>query len=170
MSMNFIVVTGRLGKDAEARFTPGGQKITSFTLARNKKKKDQEVTTWYNVTLWGDQFDNILPMLKKGSLISVVGDLDLRKYKDKQDVEQVSLDVTGWRIEFAPSSQKSGAQEPGAAQPQGGGQPQGGQFQTPYGAQPQAPSPAYASHKPAYGSTASYTQLGGESDEEPLPF
>jgi single-strand DNA-binding protein len=166
--MNFIVVTGRLGKDAETRFLPSGQKVITFTLARNKKKGGQEVTVWYNITLWGDQYDNLLPYLKKGSLLSVVGDLDVRRYKDKQDQEQFSLDVTGFKIDFVPSSQKSGGTGQDAAAPQS----------NPYQANPyqagaqqqQSTPPSYASHKSSHNQNASYTQFGDGGEEEPLPF
>lgn len=100
--MNFIQIAGRLGKDPETRFTPDGKKVISFSLATNRKKKGQEETVWYRVTVWGDQFDNLMPYIKKGSALIVVGDLEVRTYADREGKTQVSLEVTARMISFSP--------------------------------------------------------------------
>ena len=70
--MNIVEVIGNLGKDPETRYTPTGKKVTTLTIASNTKKQGKEETTWWRVTIWGDTFDNLLPHLKKGSLILVM--------------------------------------------------------------------------------------------------
>ena len=63
----FIVhLAGHLGKDPETRFTPSGQKVTTFTIATNQRKGKEDVTVWVRVTVWGDRFDKLLSFLKKG--------------------------------------------------------------------------------------------------------
>lgn len=100
--MNFTQIAGRVGKDPETRFTPSGKKVISFSLATNRKKKGVEETVWYRVTVWGDQFDNMMPYIKKGSALIIVGDLEARLYTDKDGKTQVSLELTAWNIGFSP--------------------------------------------------------------------
>ena len=57
-SVNKVILLGHLGKDAETKFTPCGIAKTSFTLATNRRWKDQqtgdwkEETDWHNIVLW----------------------------------------------------------------------------------------------------------------------
>jgi single-strand DNA-binding protein len=101
--MTFIEVIGHVGRDPETRFTPNGKKVTSFSVASNKKRGGQDVTDWYRITVWGDQFEKMMPFIKKGSGVIVKGELDARIYTDKEGHPQVSLDVTAFKLDFLPS-------------------------------------------------------------------
>ena len=55
--MNKIIVIGNLGREPEMRYTPGGQSVTSFSVASNRKYKtgageQREETEWFNVSAW----------------------------------------------------------------------------------------------------------------------
>jgi single-strand DNA-binding protein len=100
----FIVnLAGHLGKDPETRFTPSGQKVTSFTIATNHRKGKEDVTIWVRVTVWGDRFDKLISYLKKGSGVVVTGRMNPpSSYTDKEGRTQISLEVTAEMIEFSP--------------------------------------------------------------------
>ena len=100
--MNYIQIAGRLGRDPEIRHTQDGKKVTSLSVATNKKKKGQDTTVWYKVTVWGDQFEKLIGYLKKGSAVVVVGDLEAKLYTDKGGSPQVSLEISPWNIGFSP--------------------------------------------------------------------
>lgn len=104
--MNFIQVIGNLGADAETRVTPSGLKVTNLRMASTTRRGGEEETIWYEVTLWGDKYDKMLPYLKKGSGLIVFGELSKPKmYTDKEGRQQISpLKVTGEVIKFMPSS------------------------------------------------------------------
>ncbi len=72
--MNIIEIFGHLGSDAETRSTQDGTKVTTLRVATNSKKGDREITTWYQVSLWGNQWDRLLPHLTKGKGLIVVGE------------------------------------------------------------------------------------------------
>ena len=60
MSFNKIIVVGNLGRDPELRYTPQGKAVCSFTMATSEKRRDksvdlQDVTSWFKVTVWGQQ-------------------------------------------------------------------------------------------------------------------
>lgn len=100
--MNVIQIAGHLGSDPTTRFTSSGLKVTSFTVAVNIRKGETAVTNWYRVTIWGERFDKMLPYLKKGSAVIVVGELRAEIYTDKEGRPQIGLEVTAEMIRFSP--------------------------------------------------------------------
>ncbi|MCB1136220.1 MAG: single-stranded DNA-binding protein [Chlamydiia bacterium] len=111
--MNVIQVAGHIGRDAETRVTPGGQKVTSFTIAENVREGGQDTTYWYRVTIWGDQFAGMIPYLTKGKGIFVVGEFRMRTYQDNNGQEKTSLEINARMLSFSPF---------GRGQGEGGGQ------------------------------------------------
>lgn len=121
--MNTITVAGHLGADPEVRYTSSNQKVTSFSLAvRSRKSKDQENTIWFRITLWGEQFDKMVPHLKKGSALIVIGELQKPEiFTDREGKPQVSTGITASSLYFSPFGRQQ--QQNGAANMQAGGQP-----------------------------------------------
>jgi single-strand DNA-binding protein len=122
--MNIIHIAGHLGADPVTRFTPSGQKVTSFNVAVNSKKGGADVTIWYRITVWGDRFDKMMTYLKKGSSVIVIGELQKPEiWTDKEGRQQISLDITAEIIRFSPFG-KPDRQENGQNQTsnQSGGQ------------------------------------------------
>jgi single-strand DNA-binding protein len=61
----------RLGRDAEVRFTPGGDAVANLSLAVNYGQKDADgnrPTQWIDASLWGKRAESLAPFLVKGSL------------------------------------------------------------------------------------------------------
>src|ERR1044072_3220829 len=87
-SVNKVILLGHLGKDAETKFTPSGVAKTSFTIATNRRWKDQqsgewkEITDWHNVVLW--RSENVANYLLKGKQVYVEGRLETRSWEDQQ--------------------------------------------------------------------------------------
>lgn len=101
-SLNRIMLLGRLGKDAETRFTANNLAVTSFTIATDYgfKGKDgnwQNETTWHNIVAFGIS-DYYKDNLKKGKRVFVEGRLTKRDYTDKEGVKRYSTDVVCERI------------------------------------------------------------------------
>lgn len=74
------IAVGNVGKDAEMRYTPAGQPVTSFSVATNSQytAKDGEVikkTVWFRVTVWGKAAEACHIYVKKGMTVMVVGTL-----------------------------------------------------------------------------------------------
>jgi single-strand DNA-binding protein len=84
-SVNKVILLGHLGKDAETKFTPSGVAKTSFTIATNRRWKDQqtgewkEETDWHNCTMW--RAENVANYLQKGKQVYVEGRLQTRSYE-----------------------------------------------------------------------------------------
>lgn len=101
--MIIIEIAGHLGADPETRFTPGGQKVTTLRMATNTRKSGKDETVWWRVTIWGERFDKMMPYLKKGSALIIIGEMGKPEiYTDKEGRPQVSLDLTAEMIRFSP--------------------------------------------------------------------
>lgn len=117
--MNFIHIAGHLGADPEVRFTSSGKKVTTLRVACRARKGQTDETIWYRVTIWGEQYDKIVPYFKKGSSIVVAG--ELRKpeiFNDKEGKPQISMEITAAYIQFSPFGKSGGPQQEGGSQQQ----------------------------------------------------
>ena len=77
--MNNIVLTGRITKDLELRYTESQKAVCTFTLAVNRI--GQEQTDFINIAVWGQQAENLHKYQGKGSLIAVSGSLRVENYE-----------------------------------------------------------------------------------------
>lgn len=99
-----IVLIGNLGRDPETRYTPNGRMNVQFTMAVSRRFNDgsgqqQERTSWYRVTGWGNLAETMDKLaqsgyLAKGKQVYVEGRLEPREYQDQQGQTRTSLDVT----------------------------------------------------------------------------
>ena len=96
-SVNKVILLGHLGKDAETRYTTAGAAVTNFTLATNRRWKDQqtgewkEETDWHNIVLW--RSENISSYLTKGKQVYIEGRLRTRSYDDKDGNKRYVTEV-----------------------------------------------------------------------------
>ncbi len=98
--MNQVTVAGHLAADPEVRFTSSGQKVTTFRVGARGRKGE---TVWWRITVWGEQFDKMMPYLKKGSPIIVMGEMSKPEiFTDRDGKPQVSLNLTAQQLLFSP--------------------------------------------------------------------
>jgi single-strand DNA-binding protein len=96
-SVNKVILLGHLGKDAETKFTPNGIARSNFTIATNRRWKDQatnewkEITDWHNVVLW--RSENLANYLLKGKQVYIEGRLESRSWEDKEGQKKYITEV-----------------------------------------------------------------------------
>jgi single-strand DNA-binding protein len=96
-SVNKVILLGHLGKDAETKFTPSGVSRSTFTVATNRRWKDQqsgewkEITDWHNVVLW--RSENLANYLLKGKQVYVEGRIENRSWEDKEGQKRYITEV-----------------------------------------------------------------------------
>ncbi len=101
--MNHTMIAGHLGADPEVRFTSSGQKVTTLRVAARCRKSAKDETIWWRVSIWGDQFDKMIPYFKRGSAIVVIGEMSKPEiFTDKEGKPQVSMSLTAFSISFSP--------------------------------------------------------------------
>ena len=115
MSFNKIVVVGNLGRDPELRYTPQGTAVCSFTMASNERRKDkngmqQDVTTWFRVTVWGKQAETVSKYLTKGRSVYVEGRLHIEEWSDKEGKQRYTLEVNATDVHFIDSAGSGGGE------------------------------------------------------------
>jgi single-strand DNA-binding protein len=136
---NCVFIAGRLTRDPELRFTQKGQGMSFFSVAVNRRYKDQATgewkddTTFVPVTVWGPVAERCKEKLKKGSPVFVEGRLTASEYTDKAGQKRKDMKVTARRVQFlaygaaaAESGEAAGhAHEAEEAQPGAGGDSSG---------------------------------------------
>ena len=105
-----ISFVGRLGRDAEMRYTPSGQAVCNFSAATNTRKGNEEVTDWFNCSMWGTRGEKLVLYLTKGKQVFINGTFTLRKYTGTDGTERTSPDVTVQQIELLGGGNGNGHQ------------------------------------------------------------
>src|SRR5712672_3653746 len=121
MSVNKVILVGRLGRDPETRYTGGGSAVANFSVATDETYKDkngerQKRTEWHKIVVWGKQAEIAQQYLKKGSLIFIEGRIQSREWQDKEGQKRTSFEIVasnfrmlGGRADGAAASAGAGA-------------------------------------------------------------
>jgi single-strand DNA-binding protein len=99
-SVNKVILIGNLGKDPEIRRTQDGRPIANLSIATSESWRDKnsgerkEKTEWHRVVIFSEGLCRIAEQyLKKGSKVYVEGQLQTRKWTDKDNIERYSTEV-----------------------------------------------------------------------------
>lgn len=97
MSVNKVILIGRLGKDPETRYMPNGEAVTNAALATSENWKDktgekQEKTEWHNLVFYRRLAEIAGEYLKKGSQVYIEGKLQTRKW-EKDGVTRYTTEI-----------------------------------------------------------------------------
>jgi len=127
-----IIFVGNLGRDPEMRYTPSGQAVTNFSAATNRRYTDsngQQVdeTTWFRVSVWGNQAEAVNQYLQQGSRVLVDGRLrpdpetgGPRIWTRNDGTPGASFEVTARRVVFLSTRAEDQAYQ--AGEPESSGQ------------------------------------------------
>jgi single-strand DNA-binding protein len=142
MADNTVTLVGNVTDDPELRFTPTGRPVANFTVAVNKRFKDNDgqwqdrLDGFFRCNCWADMAENVAESLTKGTRIVVTGRLQQRQWEDndgnKRSAFEIQVDEVGpslrWATATVQKSQRSGGQSSGGGggQQSGGGQSGGG--------------------------------------------
>lgn len=99
-SVNKVILVGNLGRDPEVRFSQDNKKIVNMSIATSESWKDRnsgerkEKTEWHRVVIFSDGLANIAEKyLRKGSKVYIEGQLQTRKWTDKDGHDKYSTEV-----------------------------------------------------------------------------
>jgi single-strand DNA-binding protein len=127
MSVNKVILVGRLGRDPETRYTSGGQAVANFTMATDESFKDragerQKRTEWHRIVLWGKLAEIAQQYLKKGMLVYIEGRIQTRQWEDKRDGQKrTTTEIVGNAMKMLTSRAEGAAAGAGAAAAPSGG-------------------------------------------------
>jgi single-strand DNA-binding protein len=99
-SVNKVILIGNLGKDPDVRRLNSGDQVVSFTLATSETWRDKnsgerkEKTEWHNVVIFNENLGKVVEQYcKKGSKVYVEGQLQTRKWQDKDGNDRYTTEV-----------------------------------------------------------------------------
>jgi single-strand DNA-binding protein len=98
-SLNRAQVIGNLGRDAELRYTQGGQAVANFSVATTEKWTDKqtgeqkEQTQWHRCVLWGKTAESLAQYLLKGKQVYCDGRLQTRDWEDKDGHKRQTTEI-----------------------------------------------------------------------------
>jgi single-strand DNA-binding protein len=99
-SVNKVILVGNLGKDPEIRRTQDGRPIANLSVATSESWKDKntgerkEKTEWHRVVIFNEGLCRIAEQyLKKGAKVYLEGQLQTRKWQDKDGNDKYSTEV-----------------------------------------------------------------------------
>jgi single-strand DNA-binding protein len=103
--LNRILLIGNLGREPEMTYTEAGVAVTKFSLAVNRRYKDQagerrEQTTWFNVVAFDQLAELMTTYLRKGSKVYLEGRMTSREYTDKEGNKRTAWDVVASEMEM----------------------------------------------------------------------
>ena len=106
MSVNKVILLGRVGSDPEVKYMPSGNAVLNLSIATNRKFKNQETgsyedkTEWHRVVFFNKPAETIGQYIKKGQQLYVEGRLQTRKWQDKDGIEKYSTDIISDNFTF----------------------------------------------------------------------
>ena len=101
MSVNKVILVGRLGADPESRAFPNGGSICNLRIATSESWRDkqtgerQERTEWHRVVLRNKLGEIAQQYLRKGSQVYIEGRIQTRKWQDQNGQDRYSTEIIG---------------------------------------------------------------------------
>ena len=124
MSLNKVMLIGRLTRDPEMRYTPSGQPVTSFSIATNRygsgtDGERREFTDYHNIVAWNIGKRNLAEIVaqytRKGSLVYVEGRLQTRSWEGQDGQKRRTTEVVASDVQFLDTRGGGGAGSPAMA-------------------------------------------------------
>ena len=160
MSVNKVILVGRLGNDPEMRATQSGNPVANFNIATSEFRTDQsgqrqENTEWHRIVVFGRQAETCKQYLSKGRQVYVEGRLQTRQWTDQQGQNRSTTEIVARDVKFL--GERGGAS---TGAPAGGGGGWNQQAPAPAAPAPAAPAP--------FGATGGGS--GGGFNDDDIPF
>jgi single-strand DNA-binding protein len=97
-SINKVILIGRLGKDPEMKYTPGGAPVAKFTLATDEEYKDksgekQKRTEWHTIVAWNRLGEICKEYLTKGKQVYVEGSIRSHQWEDNNGQKHTAYEI-----------------------------------------------------------------------------
>jgi single-strand DNA-binding protein len=112
---NTVLLTGRLTRDAELKYTAAGVAVCHFSIAVNRNYKDpksgewKDDTSYVDINVWREAAERCGKVLKKGSPVHIEGRLKSSSFEGKDGAKRTKLEVEARRVQILEKASSSGA-------------------------------------------------------------
>ena len=104
---NVTSFSGRLTKDSEVRYAPSGAAFCNFTVASDFGYGDNGGTNYFECVIIGKRAEGKLPeYLKKGQEVHIIGELQIKSYKDKEGVNRKDIKTVVDKLDLMGGTKK----------------------------------------------------------------
>ena len=106
--MNKLTIIGNLVRDPELRTTATGLSVCSFTVAVNRRNKNnqQQEADFFRVTAWRERGEICAKYLAKGRKVCVIGPVSVSTYQNNKGETVAQMEVVADEVEFLSSAEK----------------------------------------------------------------
>jgi len=116
MSLNKVMILGRLGSDPEIKYTPSGVAVCNFTVATSeawtdKSGQKQERVEWNKIVVWSKLAELCVQYLSKGREAFIEGSLQTRSWDDKQGQKRYTTEIKASTVQFIGGHQQGSQQQ-----------------------------------------------------------
>lgn len=103
--MNRLFVIGNLTRDPETRTTQDGKTVCSFTVAVNRRQRNQgqQEADFFRVSAWNQLGQICQQYLAKGRKVAVVGSVSVHTYTAQDGTSRAQMEVLAQDVEFLSS-------------------------------------------------------------------
>lgn len=112
--LNRTVLTGRLTRDVDLRYTQSGTAVGTFTLAVDRRFKTQDgnrEADFINCVVWRKSAENFANFFRKGSLVGLDGHLQTRNYENQQGQRVYVTELIVESFSFLEPMNRNGGQQ-----------------------------------------------------------
>ncbi len=123
---NTVLLTGRLTRDPELKYTASGTAMCRFGLAVNRRYKDpksgewKDDTTFVNCVIWREAGERVGKVVKKGTPVHVEGRLRSYDFQDKEGNKRSGIEVEARRVQILEKASSAGSSGVGEPEPSAG--------------------------------------------------
>lgn len=115
--VNYVIISGRLTRDVELRYTPSGTPTANIGIASDRSYRDsdgnwQQETSFLRVVAWTRQAEWAAENLKKGSPVIIEGRIQSRNWQDKDDKPRTTVEIVASRIQRLEREFEEGEESP----------------------------------------------------------
>ena len=118
MSINSVVLMGRITRSLELKKTQSGKSVVQFSIAvdrKYQKQGEERITDFFNLVAWGSTAELITKWFDKGDMIAVTGEIQSRNYEDKNGNKHTAVEIFVDTVSFcgskAEKTQKNNASQ-----------------------------------------------------------
>jgi single-strand DNA-binding protein len=106
MSINTVVLSGRLGNDPSMKYTQNGTAVTEISIAIDRVQKGEKVTDWFPVKMFRELAERVNEYCRKGSLVGVEGRLTLEKWETQEGQKRSKAVIIANSVQFLSTKQE----------------------------------------------------------------
>jgi len=123
-SYNRVILLGRLTRDPELRYTAGGLAVTKFSIAVDRRFKNQQgerVTDFFDCTAWRQKAEFVANYVGRGRLVAVEGTIEINEATGQDGIKKRYTNIVCDNVEPLESQRDGGDGGHGGGQGGGGG-------------------------------------------------